>query len=149
MEFFLPSLVLMLSAFFISYFVVPSFTPVIIAIMAMVCLVFAVYNHYTTFPEEYNIMQWADAGKQIAPTLLTGLIIVLMGGYIIYLSTMGQLPSLSMPPSWIPSPSTATNPMTRAIGEGLIHSNAVNVRSAGSLNSRYRNQAEDLLEQGQ
>ena len=76
MEFFLPSLLLMLIAFLVSVYIVPSFTPAVIAVVAIILLVLGVYNHYVTFSSEYNVMQWADTGRQIAPTLITGLVIV-------------------------------------------------------------------------
>jgi len=119
MEFFLPSILLMLLAFFATIYILPQFTPVILASGAFVFLGLAAYNHYTTFAGEYNIMQWADSAKQIAPTLLTGLVIVLMGGYIIYMFGGGVAPRLPTPPYNIPPPSTATNVLTEGIGNGL------------------------------
>ena len=151
MEFFLPSLVLMLSAFLISVYVIPNFTPVVIVIGAILCLVLAVYNHYSTFSGEYNVMQWAESGKQIAPTLITGLIIVLLGGYVIYLYGMGgKMGSLPSPPSWIPHPDTATNPVTHAIGTSLVAAWATNInrnynRNSNAFNTAHRNQAESIL----
>jgi len=157
MEFFLPSLLVMLVAFLLSIYVVPSFTPAVIAVVAIVLLCFGVYNHYTTFPQEYNVMQWATTGQQIAPTLITGLVIVLMGGYIIYMfTTKGGMPSLPSMSAMSPHPNTATNPLTQAIGTGLANMGATNVnrnyrnmQPNMSINSAHRNEAESLLARAQ
>jgi uncharacterized protein involved in response to NO len=153
MEFFLPSILLMLVACLISMFFVPNFTPAVIAMVAIALMVFGVYNHYITFSDEYNIMQWADAGKQIAPTLITGLVIVLMGGYIIYMFSSGGMPRLPMPPNSIPPPSTATNPMTEGIGNAMeamganVNRNRSANRPNNGINSARRAEAEAMLEQ--
>ena len=132
MEFFLPSLLLMLIAFLVSVYIVPTFTPAVIAVVAIILLILGVYNHYVTFSSEYNVMQWADTGRQIAPTLITGLVIVLMGGYIIYMfSSKGGMPSLPSFSAVSPPPSTATNPLTEGIG------NALNAAGATTINRNY------------
>ena len=157
MEFFLPSLLLMLIAFVISVYVTPSFTPAVIAVVAITLLVLGVYNHYITFSSEYNIMQWADAGRQITPTLLTGLVIVLMGGYIIYMfTTKGGMPSLPSFSASSPDPNTATNPLTQGIGRALnnagattINRNYSNVPQENQLNTARQRNAESLLARAQ
>jgi len=157
MEFFLPSLLLMLIAWAISVYVTPSFTPAVIAVVAIILLVLAVYNHYSTFPSEYNVMQWADSGKQIAPTLITGLVIVLMGGYIIYMfSSKGGMPSLPSFSAASPPPNTATNPLTQAIGTGLANMGATNINrnyrnniGQNELNSAHMRNAESILARAQ
>ena len=103
--------------------------------MAIVLLVFSVYNHYATFSREYNVMQWASSARDLAPTLLTGLVIVLVGGYIIYMFSSGnKTPGLSMPPANIPPPQTATNPLTRGIGNGLLAMGATNINTNINMN---------------
>jgi uncharacterized protein involved in response to NO len=153
MEFFLPSLLVMLLAFLISMYMTPSFTPAVIAVVAILLLCFGVYHHYMTFSYEYNVMQWATSGQQIAPTLITGLVIVLMGGYIIYMfTTKGGMPSLPSMSSISPPPRTATNPLTEAIGTGLANIGATsisrNYRNT-TLNSEREDQAESLLARAQ
>ena len=135
MDFFLPSLLLMLIAFVVSLYVTPTFTPAVIAVVSIVLLVLGVYNHYVSFSSEYNIMQWADSGRRIAPTLITGLVILLMGGYIIYMFTSkGGMPSLPSFSASSPPPSTATNPLTQGIG------NALNAAGATTINRNYNSE---------
>jgi hypothetical protein len=156
MEFFLPSLLLMFVGFFVYEYITPNFSLVGIAILAIVLLIFTIYNHYATFSGEYNIMQWASSGQQIAPTLLTGLVIILVGGYIIYMFSSGtKTPGLSMPPANIPPPQTATNFVTRGIGNGLIAMGATNVNknvarqeNDAIANTGHRNVAESILDRG-
>jgi hypothetical protein len=151
MEFFLPSLLVMLVALLLSTYVIPRFTPAVIAVVAIVLLCFGTYNHYTSFPAEYNVMQWATTGQQIAPTLITGLVIVLMGGYIIYMfTTKGGMPNLPSMSANSPPPNTATNPLTQAIGAGLANMGATNInRNYAQMNTAHRNEAESMLARAQ
>jgi uncharacterized protein involved in response to NO len=153
MEFFLPSLLLMLIAFLVSVYIVPSFTPAVIAVVAIILLVLGVYNHYVTFSSEYNVMQWADTGRQIAPTLITGLVIVLMGGYIIYMfSSKGGMPSLPSFSAVSPPPNTATNPLTEGIGNALSAAGATTINRnyipENNLNTARMRNAESQLARG-
>jgi hypothetical protein len=105
------------------------------------------------FANEYKIMSWADTAKQFAPTLMVISIIVLMGGYIMYISGAKGTASLPMPPANIPPPETATNFVTNAIGQGLVAAGATNVnRSPNNVrtnvpiaNTAHMNVAESVL----
>ena len=146
MEFFLPSLLLMFVGFFLYEYITPNFSLVAIAVMAIILLLFTVYSHYATFSGEYNVMQWASSAQQIAPTLLTGLVILLVGGYIIYMFSSGnKTPGLSMPPANIPPPQTATNPLTRGIGNGLLAMGATNINNNMNMNRLSNKSSNNLL----
>ena len=146
----------MLFAFFAIIYLLPQFTPVILASGAFVFLGLAAYNHYTTFAGEYNIMQWADSAKRIAPTLMIGAVIVLVGGYIMYMFGSGKAPSLPMPPANIPPPSTATNVITEGIGNGLAaagmpvnrNSRNANANAGPIANNAHKNVAASVLSAG-
>jgi hypothetical protein len=142
MIFYIPSLfILLLSAVFIFAFV-PNVTPDVLAIIAIASLAFAVYHHNNLFFNEYKNMNWTNTAGMAAPYLVVGTIILFSIGYILLLITSGKAPSLPAFSTSIPPPSTATNSLTRAIGNGLVATKAANV--SPSMNTAQRS----LLESG-
>ena len=129
MEFYLPSLFIILLAAIFAVSTIPRFAPIVLAIIAGLCLALAMYNHSSLFYNEYKNMNWANLAtiSGASPYLLTGLVILLCLGYIIMLISSGKAPSLNMPSMMIPPPSTATNTLTRGIGNGLVNSGVANV----------------------
>jgi hypothetical protein len=123
MEFYLPSLFIIILAAIVTFVLIPKLTPLILAVFATVCLLIALYNHSSLFSNEYKNMNWASTAtsSMASPYLLVGLVIVLSVGYLILLFTTGKAPTLSMPSNTIPPPSTATNVVTRGIGNGLVN----------------------------
>lgn len=139
MEIFLPSVFLMLVVCIFTMLFVPKLSPFVIAIIATVFIGLTAYNHYALFSNEYRIMTWADSIKHFAPTILTLLVIVLTGIYLMYIFTTGKgVANLPMPPGSIPPPETATNVVTEAIGNGLVAAGA-------PVNNAYRNAAESMV----
>jgi hypothetical protein len=127
MEMFLPSVFLMLVAYLFTMMFIPKLSHLVILVGAIAFIAVTAFNHYSMFANEYKIMTWADTAKQFGPTLMIILIIVLMGGYIMYISGAKGTANLPMPPANIPPPETATNFVTNAIGQGLVAAGATNV----------------------
>jgi hypothetical protein len=144
MEFYIPSLFIMILAAAVCFLLIPQLTPVILSVFATLCLVLAMYNHSSLFSNEYRNMNWANtaAASMASPYLLVGLVILLSVGYIIFLFSSGKAPNLSMPSLNIPKPSTATNFVTRGIGNGLVNSGVSNVAPE---NNAARNALESAL----
>jgi hypothetical protein len=129
MEFYLPSLFIILLAAIVAIAFLPRFSTMFLAIFASLCLALAIYNHASLFTNEYNNMNWANMAAMagLSPYLVTTVVILLSLGYIIFLVTSGSVPRLSMPSMDIPPPSTATNSVTRGIGQGLVNTGLANV----------------------
>jgi hypothetical protein len=144
MEFYIPSLFIMILAAAVCFFLIPQFTPMILAIFATLCLVLAMYNHSSLFWNEYKNMQWANTAtaSMTSPYLLIGLVILLSVGYLILLFSSGKSQSIPMPSMNIPPPSTATNFVTRGIGNGLVNSGVSNLARE---NNSTRNALESAL----
>lgn len=122
MEFFLPSVLVIMLAFFVSgYFFLSRYSPIVLGVMALLLLLFTIYNHYSFFATEYRIMTWADTAKQFAPTLLVALVIVMTIGYMLFAS---GIKSIGMPSNNLPPGSTATNSLTGMINSGLVAAGA-------------------------
>ena len=150
---FLPSVFLMLVAYLFTITFIPKLSHLVILVGAIAFIAITVFNHYSMFSNEYKIMSWADTAKQFAPTVMVISIIVLMGGYIMYISGGKGTANLPMPPANIPPPETATNFVTNAIGQGLVAAGATNVnRSPNNVrnnvpiaNTAHMNVAESVL----
>jgi len=147
MLFYIPSIFILLISAVLVFVVVPKVTPIILAVFAILCLIFAVYHHQSLFLNEYSNMNWLNTAGMAAPYIIIGSVILFSIGYIILLVSSGKTPSLPTLSTTIPPPSTATNGLTRAIGNGLVSSRAANVARLPPVpqnNSAVRN----LLESG-
>jgi hypothetical protein len=130
MEFFLPQfkwfllfIFMMMLMFPFLQSLIPSLAPLTLVVLAAVLLFFTVRNHIQLFSGEYDIMEWSSSAAQHAPTILVGAVIVFAIGYVLLLFGGGGAPALSMPSlerrTPTPPPNTATNVLTRTIGNGL------------------------------
>jgi hypothetical protein len=83
MEFFLPSLiVLILSAVFV-FFVIPRFAPIVLAVIAFLALVLGAYNHLQMFKMDYRMMTWQQGAATAAPYVLVGFIVLYILGFLV------------------------------------------------------------------
>jgi hypothetical protein len=119
MEFYLPSLILLLFAGLVMFFVVPSMSSSQVGLLAVLMLAFGVFSHYYSFAGEYRMSIWMDGAKKVAPYILVGTVIVFVIGYATLLFSSGRAPSLPRMGASIPPPSSATNFLTSSIGRGL------------------------------
>lgn len=118
MEFYLPSLFLIILALFFIFYFVPSMTPYAMVLFAIVMLVLATYNHWSLFSDEYRIQTWADTAKSFAPYIMIGLVVLMSGGYILFLVSRGRGTTLPSPGA-TPPPETATNMITEAMNNAI------------------------------
>lgn len=135
MEFYLPSFLVLIAAAMVVFFVFPKLTPLMLAVLAATALVAALYNHYTLFGSEYQLMTWVDGAKASAPYVLVSVVVIFIIGYLLYLFGQGrtvQMPSL--PPMNLPSANSATNPVTRAINNTMVNTGMANRNNNGGRN---------------
>jgi hypothetical protein len=124
MDFVLPSITAILFALAMIIYVFPRLAPVILAFFAGAALVYGLYNHYLMFGAEYSGMTWVDKARTLAPQLMVGLVVTFLIAYLLFAFGTGNTPSIPMI-SKQPSPASATNPVTEAIGNSF---NSVNSR---------------------
>ena len=125
----------MIVGIFMAFYVIPKMSLYFLLILAIVGFIFAIYTHRTLFASEYKNMNWLNTAAGIAPLLLTGIVIVFVVGYILYL--IGIRSNLSLPSvqTIIPSPQTATNPLTQIIGTGLLSTGTASAASAATASA--------------
>jgi hypothetical protein len=129
MEFYIPSLLLVLLAAVIGAVLVPRLSQQILIVLCLVLLGIGFANHYSLFWAEYKNMNWINTAIIAGPYLMLGTVIVLSIGYILLQFTSIGSKGIGNPSMSIPPPETATNYVTRGIGNSLVSSGLGRVSS--------------------
>lgn len=127
MELFLPSVLLLLFAAAIIFFVLPKFGPAALAMISVVLLVLGIYQHMNAFGSEYKLSTWQYSFTSYAPFIMVGGLLLVIGFYLLSLSPFGRAnagttaPSLPEMPSIaeMPNASSATNAVTAGVNTAL------------------------------
>ena len=127
MEFYIPSLFIMLLAGVVIVVLLPKLSPLVLTVVCSLLLAWGVANHYALFSTEYRNMNWTNTAILVGPYLMLFLVIGLSLGYIILLFTSRKFSSTPAEPMNIPPPETATNYITRGIGNSLASTGMVNI----------------------
>lgn len=147
MEFFLPSILFLLVACGIVFFVIPRFGPLVLAGISLVLLILGIYNHYSLFQTEYRLSTWQSGMIGYAPFVMIGALVLAIILYLLYMVPLGggnsgkgsgnsilPSPATGSPTLNLPPPGTATNGLTEGIGNMMRQAAAV-------ANVNVRNQA--------
>jgi len=127
MEFYIPSLFIILLAAIFLVLVLPQLSPLVLTAFCGLLLVWGIANHYTLFVNEYHNMNWTNTATIAGPYLILFTVIGLSLGYIILLFSRKRFSSTPSPPMNIPPPESATNYVTRGIGNSLVSSGVANI----------------------
>jgi len=122
MEFFLPSILFLLIAAAIVFFVIPRFGPLVLAIVSLVLLTIGMYNHYTLFQNEYKASTWQLGLVAFAPYIMIGVVIIMIIMYLTYLLPSGANSSTANVKTNtinLPPPETATNVITEGVNNAI------------------------------
>lgn len=115
MELFIPSLFVFIVAILVCFILIPRFTPLITAILALGLLSYGVYDHYKLFASEYRLSTWQESLKIYAPAIMIGALILFIIYSIIIFFSKGSVPIPSAPDIALPPSNTATNAVTEHI----------------------------------
>lgn len=115
MELFIPSLFIFIVAILVCFIIIPRFTPLITAILALGLLSYGVYDHYKLFSSEYRLSTWQDSLKIYAPAIMIGALILFIIYAIIMYFNKGSVPIPASPNIALPPANTATNTVTEHI----------------------------------
>ena len=148
MEFFLPSILFLLVACGIVFFVIPRFGPLVLAGISLILLILGIYNHYSLFQTEYRLSTWQSGMIGYAPFIMIGGLVLAIILYLLYLSPVGGANANIRSPAFspiaentlrLPPPGTATNGLTEGIGNLMrkaaeaANVNVRNTRSPGGV----------------
>jgi hypothetical protein len=142
MEFFLPSILFLLVACGIVFFVIPRFGPLVLAIVSLILLGLGVYNHYSLFQTEYRLSTWQFGAVAYAPYIMIGALVLSIILYLFYLAPVGSNSNNGGVPSMnLPSAESATNPITSGINTVMRQAtNFVNGENKSNGNGNKTNQ---------
>lgn len=116
MEFFLPSILFLLVACGIVFFVIPRFGPLVLAIVSLVLLGLGIYNHYSMFESEYRMSTWQMGAVAYAPIVM---VVALVLGIILYLFYLTPVSGNGNEVPSLPAAGTATNALTEGVNNLL------------------------------
>jgi hypothetical protein len=139
MELFFPSVIVLLLAAAVVFFVFPRFGPATLAIISAVLLAFGLYQHYTTFGTEYRFSTWQLVS--FAPYLMVGGLLLVIAIFLLYtlpVGTANTAPTVNVPTvEDMPPANTSTNMLTSGINKTLNTAagmfNAGNKRNNNSI----------------
>lgn len=124
MELFFPSVIVLLLAAAVVFFVFPRFGPATLAIISAVLLAFGLYQHYNTFGTEYRFSTWQLVS--FAPYLLVGGLLVVIAIFLLYTLPVSAAaaanagPTINLPSvDEMPPANTSTNMLTSGINKTL------------------------------
>lgn len=135
MELFFPSVIVLLLAAAVVFFVFPRFGPVTLAFVSAVLLAFGLYQHYMTFGSEYRFSTWQLVS--FSPYFLVGGLLVVIAIFLLYTLPVPSAaantgPLISLPTvNAMPPANTSTNMITGMINNSL--------NTAASLFNRNNN----------
>jgi hypothetical protein len=127
MELFIPSVLLLLLAAAVIFFVLPKFGPAALAMISVVLLVLGIYQHITAFGSEYKLSTWQYSFTSYAPFIMVGGLLLVIGFYLLTLSPFGRTNAGTTAPvlpemptiAEMPNASTATNAVTAGVNNAL------------------------------
>jgi hypothetical protein len=127
MELFIPSVLILLLAAAIIFFVLPRFGAATLALISVGLLVFGVYQHMNSFGTEYRLSSWQLGLMSYAPYIMIGGLLLVIGFYLVSISPFGKsnagttAPSMPEMPSIaeMPNANTATNSVTAGVNNAL------------------------------
>jgi len=90
-------------------------SPLIIAVVSLIAIIYVGYSHYTTFKLEYSRLSISGVVQALSPYIILGVLLFFLTAYLLYLFKRNKSPSLPTE-SPTPSPQSATNPLTYAVG---------------------------------
>lgn len=117
MELFIPSILIFLLAGAVSFIFIPRFTPLLVAILAIVFLTKGVYDHYKMFSAEYRLSTWQEGIKIYAPAIMIGAIIIFIIYTILAVFTKGSVPIPPIPNITPPGEGTITNQVVQSLNK--------------------------------
>ena len=116
MEFFLPSLIILILSGIVSFVIIPKISPIIILILSFALLAFGMYHHYKLFADEYRLSTWQEQIRFYAPGVAIGSLVLFILIFVLSLFKHAEVPVPNIPSI---SPVTTTNTFTAPVASAL------------------------------
>ncbi len=124
MELFIPSVLILLLAAAVVFFVLPRFGAATLAIISVALLVYGIYQHMNAFGTEYRLSTWQLSFTNYAPYVMVGGLLVVIAFYLLSISPLGAASTAPNMPEMptvneMPSSESATNMLTAGVNNAL------------------------------
>ena len=137
MQFFIPSLILIVLAAVIVMFVIPRLSPVILGVLALIFLLAATFQHYYMFGTEYRLSTWQLplTNPMYVPYLLLGILILFLLFFIINFIGHGStdmsapLKSMNAAMDTVMKSAPTVNSVTNAVNRSAANASRQNTYS--------------------
>lgn len=143
MEFFLPSLIIVILGGLIAFYVLPRFSPLVLAVISIGLLIFGVYHHMKIFGYEYTYSTWQEIfkGGAYGPAVMIAFLMIFIIFYFMYLfgSTGAPKNNAISSINELPSAESATNPLTEVINNTIRSVNNVFNNSGAAAKNKKNN----------
>lgn len=146
MELFIPSVLLLLLAAAVVFFVLPRFGAPTLAIISVALLVYGIYQHMNAFGSEYRLSTWQLGLVSYAPYIMVGGLLVVIAFYLLSISPLGKgstATNINMPEmptvNEMPNAESATNLLTAGVNNALKV--AANTAAAVGIGNATKNNA--------
>ena len=133
MEFFLPSVFILIFGALISFMLIPKFSPTVVLILAGLLLSFAVYHHIDQFKAEYRLSTWQTGLVRYAPYIAFGFMLLFILFYIFTKFRGGEVPIPDIAAS-LPSPTQAMNSITETVSNAATTATNAVTNVANTVN---------------
>ncbi len=124
MELFIPSVLILLLAAAVVFFILPRFGAATLAIISVALLVYGIYQHMNAFGTEYRLSTWQLGLVSYAPYVMVGGLLVVIAFYLLSISPLGAASTAPNMPEMptvneMPSSESATNMLTAGVNNAL------------------------------
>lgn len=153
MELFIPSVLILLLAAAVIFFILPRFGAATLAIISVALLAFGIYQHMNAFGTEYRLSTWQLGLVSYAPYIMVGGLLVVIAFYLLSISPLGKANGstasvIDMPEmptiTEMPNANTATNVVTAGVNNALKGvANAAAAVGIGNAAKAANNKKED------
>ena len=82
MEFYFPSLIVLILAAILVFFIFPRFAPIVLAIIAFISLILGIVQNLNMFAPDYRLMTWQQGVSSFAPYILVGFSVLYILGFL-------------------------------------------------------------------
>ena len=114
MEFFIPSLFVLLFSAIVVFLIMPKFGPTALLITSIALLAFGIYHHASLFKDEYRSSTWQNVFVAYGPYIMLGGLLIFILFYVFSSFGGGAVPVPSMPEGTM-SPMSVVNSITSTV----------------------------------
>ena len=136
MEFFIPSLFVLLFSVVLVFLIIPKFGPTTLIVISIILLAFGIYHHSTLFKDDYATSTWNNLLIAYGPYVMMLVLFIFILFYVFSSYGGGAVPVPSMPSVNV-SPASMMNTIGSAV-TSAANTIKNSISNTGTPNSRNK-----------